>query len=74
VEQAAVLASFGGTLKTAAARYEASTAPVLSTDTQEVATHDELVADVLAMRDTKELTKSVSTQGHPAYSRRQVVA
>jgi hypothetical protein len=74
VEQAAVPASFGGTLKTAAARYEASTAPVLNTDTQEAATHDELVADVLAMRDTKELTKSVSTQRHPAYSRRQVVA
>jgi hypothetical protein len=74
VEQAAAPSSFGGTLKTAAARYESAPAPVLGRVTQDPATHDDLVADVLAMRDTKELTKSVSTPRRPAYSRRQVVA
>ena len=61
--------SFGGTLKMAAARYEDAPAPV-----QEAGTHDDLVAEVLAMRDTKEIAPTSSRKRKPSYSRRQVLA
>ena len=61
--------SFGGTLKIAAARYEDAPAPV-----QERETHDDLVAEVLAMRDTKDIGAAPSRKRKPAYSRRQVLA
>ena len=66
---AEVPASFGGTLRMATARYEDAPAPA-----QESGSHDDLVAEVLAMRDTKEIAPTSTRKRKPAYSRRQVLA
>jgi hypothetical protein len=72
--------TFGGSLKAAAARYvpgplEAAPAPERTVPPQQIpVAHDDLVAEVLAMRDSKEIVSATPSKGRPAYSRRQVVA
>ena len=75
-----VCGTFEGTLRSAAGRYE-STAALKLAETpgpveQDLLVHDDLVAEVLAMRDTIDITTEGKAAGQrrPAYSRRQVVA
>jgi len=78
-EDVGAATTFGGTLQAARARYEeAAPAPQKPAvaPVQRAAAHEDLVAEVLKMRDAKELNPSggSASKRRPAYSRREVVA